>query len=231
MSLTELASHIGMDVREVQRLATHGTLPGQQVGGKWRFHRAELLDWLQREMHDLEPRQIQNLERAMSDEPDARIISAMLPPTGVELNLPARSRTSLLRELVSVADRTGLLYDSVALLEALERREGLQSTGLAGGFAFPHPRRPLPDATAEPLVCIARVPAGIPFGAPDGRTTDLFVLVCCHDERHHLRTLARLALLFSTDLPDRLREATDAAQAMDAIEAHEQQLLDERRRE
>lgn len=229
MSLDELARHIGMDVREVRRLADRGTLPGQQVGGEWRFHRAQLLEWLQREMHSLDPADIQNLERAMSDQQDEVMIGPLIPTEGVELSLPARSKSSVLRELVNLADRTNLLYDPAALLAALQQREEMCPTALPGGIAFPHPRRPLPEATGEPLLCLARIPAGIPFGGPDGRLTDLFVLVCCHDERQHLRTLARLSLLLSTDLPEQLRSAESPADAIDAIQSCEKKLLAKRK--
>lgn len=218
LTLEELARHIGMDAREVRRLADRGQLPGQLVGGQWRFNQAALLDWLQREMHSLGDLHLENLEQAMASDPDrAPLLSELIPTEAVEMALPARSKASVLRELVNLIDRTGMLYDGPALLQALTEREELCSTGLAGGFAFPHPRRPQPFATAEPLVCVARVPAGIPFGAPDGKMTDLFMLVCVHDERMHLQTLARLGLLFSNDLADRLRDAEDNSSALTAL--------------
>ena len=228
MSLEELARHIGMDAREVRRLADKGQLPGQHVGGQWRFNRAQMLDWLQRELHFLDSDDLHNLEQATADEPNQIVVSQLLGPQAIDLNLPARSRASLLRELVRLAERTGLVWDAPALIEALEERESLCSTALKGGFAFPHPRRPLPYATAEPLVCIARVPAGIPFGSPDGELTDLFVLLCSHDERYHLHVLARLSMLFSTDLPTKLRELDDPDEALALILATEQVLLAKR---
>jgi hypothetical protein len=42
----------------------------------------------------------------------------------------------------------------------------------------------------------------------------LFVLVCATDERQHLGLLARLAMMFSTDLPDRLRQVDDRTEAL-----------------
>lgn len=214
MSLEELARHIGMDARIVRKWAERGRLPGQMVGGEWRFNRAQLLDWLQREMHTLGDEHIRNLERAMRDEASDTLIGASLGLDSIELNLAARSRSSVLRELVRVAERTGLVWDAPAIVDALEQRESLAPTALPRGLAFPHPRRPLPYAMAEPIICLARVPAGIPFGGPDGRLTDLFVLVCATSERHHLGILARLAMMFSTDLPDRLREAADRESAL-----------------
>jgi mannitol/fructose-specific phosphotransferase system IIA component (Ntr-type) len=130
------------------------------------------------------------------------------------MNLAAKSRASVLRELVRLGQRTGLVYDPAEIIHFLEEREALAPTALPHGLAFPHPRRPLPYATAEPLICLARIPGGIPFGAPDGGLTDLFVLVCATDERQHLGILARLAMMFSTDLPTRLRATDQAEEAL-----------------
>lgn len=230
MSIKELARHIGMDAREVERLAEKGVLPGKRIGGEWRFHRAQMLDWLQANMHMLEAEDVRNLERAMAAaEHDQTIVSNMLAPEAVEMRLPARSRASVLRELVSVAERTGLVYDRDEIIEKLESREALCSTALPGGFAFPHPRTPLPYATAEPLLCLARVAAGVPFGAPDGKLTYLFVLICCHEERQHLHVLARLSLMFSTGLADRLIHLDDPSEALQAAIATERDLLSQRR--
>ncbi|MBU0639671.1 MAG: PTS sugar transporter subunit IIA [Planctomycetes bacterium] len=230
MTLQELAVHIGIDVREVKRLAERGRLPGQCVRGEWRFNRAQMLDWLQREMHTLDEQQIRDLERAMARGRDEVIVGDLLAPEAVDMNLPARSRPSVLRELVRLAERTGLVYDPAGLIESIEEREALRTTALPKGIALPHPRRPLPYATADPLLCLARVPGGLPFGGPDGRLTYLFVLILSHDERAHLGVLARLALMFTTtDLPARLREIDDAEEALALILEHEGTVLTKRR--
>jgi PTS system nitrogen regulatory IIA component len=215
-----------MDARDVRRLADRGELPGQRVGVEWRFNRAEMLDYLQHAMHDLDPEHIRNLERATAEEPDETLIQTLLPLEAVELNLAARSRSSVLRELVNLAERTGLVYDHGQIVDLLLEREELRSTALPGGLAFPHPRRPLPYATAQPLLCLARVPSGVPFNAPDGRLTDLFVLVLSHDDRQHLHTLARLSRVFAGELTEQLRGAEDAADALRLICAAEREMLE-----
>lgn len=229
MTLEELARHIGMDAREIRKLAEKGVLPGTMVGGQWRFNRAQMLDWLQREMHSLSQRDIENLERATASGGHGDLlISTLLGAEGVNLNLPARSRNSALRELANLAENTGLVWDKAALIEALEERESLASTALPGGIALPHPRRPMPYATAEPLVCFGRVPSGLPFNAPDGRLTDLFFLIISHDDKHHLRVLARLALLLDSDLPSELRTVETDEEALEAITAWERKLVTRR---
>ncbi len=216
MSIEEMARHLGMDARELRKLADKGRMPGMLVGSEWRFNRAQMLDWLQREMHSLEERHIRNLERAMADRSQADFLSALIPHEGIDLTLRAASKSSVLRKLVALAERTGLVYDRDTLIDALEEREKIISTGLPNGIALPHPSRLLPYATAEPLVCIARVPAGVPFGAPDGGMTDLFVLICSHEERQHLRTLARLALMINGGFADALRQSDSGASALQA---------------
>ena len=141
MTLEELARHIGMDARTVRRLADKGKLPGQMVGGEWRFNRAQMLDWLQREMHTLDEVHLRNLERAMRDHESGRVIEAYLALEGIDMNLPAKSRASVLRELVRLAERTGLVYGPAEIIESLEEREALAPTALPHGIAFPHPRR------------------------------------------------------------------------------------------
>lgn len=214
-----------MDARDVRRMADKGVLPGHQVGGEWRFNAAQMLDWLQREMHGLDRVHLTNLERAMSDGQVDAVFGERLAPEAVDLNLPARSRASVLRELVGLVERTGLVYDRPGLVAALEERESLCSTALPGGIAFPHPRRPLPYGTAEPLLGLARVRGGVPFGSPDGRLTDLFVLICCLDEKQHLQSLARLSLMFSSDLAQRLRELDSNLDALELVLLRERELL------
>lgn len=228
MTLEELARHIGMDTREVKRFADRGTLPGHMIGGRWRFNRAQLLDWLQSEMHTLDATHIRNLERAMSDGSAGALVSGLLVDEAVDMNLAAKSKASVLRELVGLAERAGLVYDRPGVVAALETREALCSTALPGGIALPHPRRPLEYEIAEPLICLARVPAGIPFGAPDGRLTDLFFLVCCKDERRHLCVLARLALMFSAGLADALRETDEPEEALALVLRTEDKVMTER---
>ncbi len=217
LTIQELARHIGMDARDVLRMAERGQLPGQKVGGEWRFNRATLLDWLQIEMHALGVEQIRSLEQALADNDETGVealLAACLCREGIDLHLPARSKNSVLRELVRLAERTGLVYDADGILTALEQREEARATALPGGIALPHPRRPLPYAVASSLICYGRVPAGIPFGGPDGKLTRLFFLVCCPHETVHLRALARLAMIFSHNSIEELAEIDDADAAL-----------------
>lgn len=203
MTLEDFARHVGLNLEEVRKLADRGKIPGQKVGGQWRFNRARVTEWLQQEIPGYDHDRLVELEQAMAhpDSPpeESMIITDLMGVEGIEPALPANTRASVLRELVSLAERTGLLYDRDGLLDALQQREELCPTALPNGVAIPHPRQPMPYASAEPLICVARSTRGLPFGSNYGGLTSLFFLICCHDDRHHLRVLARLMRVLSDE--------------------------------
>ena len=84
------------------------------------------------------------------------------------------------------------------MAEAVRTRENLHPTALESGIALLHPRRPLPQILAQPLLAFGRTYQGLPFGAAGGQLTDLFFLICSVDDASHLRTLARLSRLIGS---------------------------------
>jgi mannitol/fructose-specific phosphotransferase system IIA component (Ntr-type) len=118
------------------------------------------------------------------------------------------------------------VYDRQALLQGLEAREELCSTGVPGGLALLHTREPDPYQFESAFLALGRSVQQIPFGAPDGRPTDLFFLIGCLDAGMHLHTLARLCLMAQkTELLAGLRQASDAAAMYECIIDAEQAVL------
>jgi PTS system nitrogen regulatory IIA component len=226
MGLTELASYLKRDVREVGKLASRGHLPGHKVGGEWRFARAEINQWIETQLPAYTEKQLEELEsvgRGGSEEP---LVAGLLSEASVAVPLAASTKGSVLRELVSLAEQSWQVYDAPAILDAIKAREEMGSTALPNGVAIPHPRRPLPNALGESVIAYARTTSGIPFGAPRGELTDVFFLVCCRDDQTHLRVLARLTrLLMQPGFLDDLRETETAGESWEKIAAVEQELI------
>ena len=227
MGLQELAAYLSRDARDINRLASRGYLPGQKVGGEWRFHRAEIHHWIETQMHAYTEQELAALERGGDrghrEEP---LLSALMTEATVEVPLVATSRTSVLRALVGVAEQSWQVYDPDAVLAAIQTREELSSTGLPSGVAIPHPRRPLVNALGESIIAYGRTGSGIPFGAPQGALTDIFFLVLCRDDRTHLKVLARLSrLLLRPQFLDELRSADSPAETFRLIESAELDLI------
>jgi mannitol/fructose-specific phosphotransferase system IIA component (Ntr-type) len=144
--------------------------------------------------------------------------------------MTSKTKASVLRDLVALAEKTGNLCDPKALLASLEAREKLCSTAVPGGFALPHPRSHEPYLFVTSFIVVGRPVQEIHFGAPDGQPTHLFFLLCCQNDQLHLHTLARLCLIAQkTKLLDQFREAPDAETMRNSIITAEQEVLADRK--
>jgi PTS system nitrogen regulatory IIA component len=225
LDLDQLASLLGRDARELGKLANRGHLPGRKVGGKWRFATAEVHNWLEREMPRLSDHELKALDPATSADENPLLVSSLLRPECIDLSLPARTRDSVLRELVKLAEKSEKVWDPAEILEAIRAREAVATTAQPEGYAVPHPRRRIPNTLGDSVIAFARTGTGIPFGAERGATTDLFFLVCCNNDALHLQLLARLArLLRQPGLLDALRNALTPEEARYVIESAEREL-------
>src|SRR5262245_12862573 len=227
MTLQELATYLRRDLREVSKMASRGYLPGQKVKGEWRFARAEINHWIETQMPAYTEEELERLEsvgtRTAEQEP---MLADLLSEACVAVPLLASTRSSVLRELVALAERSWQVYDADAILNAIVQREEMGTTALESGVAIPHPRRPLPNALGESIIAYGRTASGIPFGGARGALTDIFFLVCCRDDRTHLRVLARLSRLFlRPGFLDELRAAETPAATWQLLTAAEQELI------
>lgn len=227
MDVDQLASYLQRDAREVQKWASRGYLPAHKISGQYRFHPAEINHWLETQMHAYTEQELSRLEQGAGRTNDQQpLITTMLSATTMAVPLPASTKASVLKELVKTAEQSWHIYDPEAVLEAIRQREEQGSTALESGVAIPHPRRPLPNALGESVIAFGRTINPVPFGAPHGGLSDLFFLVCCRDDRTHLRVLARLSRLFLRPgfIAD-LRGAATAKEGFALIAAAEQDLL------
>jgi PTS system nitrogen regulatory IIA component len=227
MDLEQLAEYLQRDLREVRKLASRGSLPGRKVGGEWRFARAEINHWVETQLPSYSEQQLTALESsgACPAPRGETVLGVLLSEACVAVPLEARTKASVLAELVKTAEQSWQVYDAEAIREAIRQREEVASTALPCGVAIPHPRRPLPNALGESIVAYGRTASGIPFGAEGGGLTDIFFLVCCRDDGTHLRVLARLArLLLRPGFVDELRAANTPAETWQLIVAAERDL-------
>lgn len=100
--------------------------------------------------------------------------------------------------------------DRSELLESLEEREALGSTGFGRGIALPHARS---DRIKRPVAAFVRLAHPIDFASTDGLPVDMLVgLVSPVDAGvGHLHALAALSRMMRDDaLVEALRDAPDA---------------------
>lgn len=233
LTLDELADHLHVARRHVEKLIKDGELPVTIRGGRMVFRREEIDDWASQRLLRLPGQSLdwyhkRTMPAARLLFPRAALIPALLPPEYIDLALPAKTKPAVIRDLVGLAERTGRVFDPRELRDGVEEREALCSTALPGGLALLHARQQQPFRFERSFLVLGRTIQAVPFGAPDGRASRLFFLLCCQDEDVHLHTLARLCLLArKTKVMDELLAAPDAAAAHAALVAAELGLLPE----
>jgi nitrogen PTS system EIIA component len=137
-------------------------------------------------------------------------IGEIIDADHVVVGLRIGDKPQLLRELARRA-ASALSLDQRVILDALQAREGLGSTGLGKGFALPHARI---DALSENFALFVRLVRPIDFEAIDDRPVDLVILLLTPVSvgNQHLATLAALSRpLRDETFVQRLRQALDAA--------------------
>lgn len=225
--LDQLAAYLHIGPAQVQRLVERGKLPGRRVGGQWRFSPGEIHHWLEERIgisSDEELAQMEGqLRRDRSGVERAAVsVAQLLPLEAIAVPLAARTKSSVITSMCELAARTGWLWEPAKMAEAVRAREELASTALECGVALLHPRRPQPNLLDRPFLALGRTEGGIPFGAPGGGLTDIFVLILSREERGHLQALARLSrLVGDAELLQAIRQARSAAEVHDLIAARE----------
>jgi len=226
----EVARYLHLECAEVQRLVKARDIPFERRGERLIFRKTEIDAWASPRVLGLEGRRLADYHQNSSRQtgqfvPHEAIIPDLLRPRFINPSLPAKTKASVLGEMAALAAETGRVWDAPGLLAGLKAREELCSTGLPGGFALLHTRSPESYLFESVFIVLGRTIQEIPFGAPDGKPTDLFFLVACPDDWLHLHALARLCLMAQkTALLAELRQAPDA-EAMHGILVTAEQMV------
>jgi PTS system nitrogen regulatory IIA component len=123
--------------------------------------------------------------------------------------LKVTSKKQVLAELASkAADLSG--QNERTILEILQQREKLGSTGVGNGIAIPHGKLP---KLGKLFGLFARLERPVDFEALDGQPVDLIFLLLAPEAAgaDHLKALARVArLLRDPEVARKLRDSRDA---------------------
>jgi PTS system nitrogen regulatory IIA component len=126
--------------------------------------------------------------------------------------IPALKVTSKKQVLAELAVKAAVLsgQNERAILEILQQREKLGSTGVGNGIAIPHGKLP---KLGKLFGLFARLERPVDFEALDGQPVDLVFLLLAPEGAgaDHLKALARVArLLRDADIARKLRDSRDA---------------------
>lgn len=231
LNVEELTEYLHLGPGDVERLLRETDIPHVTRGARVLFQRSEIDAWASQRILGLPGKRLdvyhaKSVKATRELFPHLAIIPELLAPEHISLDLPSKTRASVLRDMVALADSTGLVMDARELLASVEAREAMTPTALPGGLALLHARHHAEYRFEKSFLVLGRTIQAVPFGAPDGRPTQLFFLVCCEDERIHLHTLARLCLItLKTEVMSQLRTVESRSAAYEALVQAEQSVL------
>ncbi len=139
-----------------------------------------------------------------------RSLNEILTPGRTACRVQGISKKRLFETIAGIVseDYPGLPQHEV--LDQLNARERLGSTGMGEGIAIPHCRV---ANCVSPIGALLTLEEAIDYEAPDDRPVDLLFVLLVPEEAHqeHLDILAEVARLFSQhEFCKRLRGATDS---------------------
>lgn len=209
----------------------YNEVPHRKQGDAPIFDAAELDTWGSRRILALQLKDLTS-EHAASTRKNAQtltddiLLPLLLRPEFIDIDFRAKTRKSVMRDLVDKAEALELLYDPTDLLAQIEQREAASSTALPGGIALLHPHHPDPYLIAEPFMLLARTSRPVWFGAEDDAPTDIFCLICCGENLQHLHVLARLCMMIrDTDVLQKIRAAQSDEEVTEIVYAAERDVL------
>lgn len=230
-SLSEAAEHLHLPEKTLEELARRGDVPCEKQGSRLVFRHHAIDEWASRRVLGFNDEKLSDFHRRSTAKyhdlsREAAIIPALMKPEWIEPALTCRSKASVIRAMVELADHTELLCYRDELQESLVEREKLCSTALAGGLALLHPRNHEPYMFEDSFVVVGKTIGQVPFGSPDGSLTDVFFLICSQDDRIHLHVLARLCMMcHHTSLLLELRGTADPHEMHRFLVASERQVI------
>jgi len=139
-------------------------------------------------------------------------ISELLNPLAIVADLKATGKDAALSELTDalLAVAPSLRRDEV--LQVLQERERLGSTGIGDGVAIPHGKL---KGMPELMLAFGRSSSGVDFESMDGQPAHLFFLLLAPEESVgvHLKALARISkLLKDVEVRQQMLDASDSEQ-------------------
>jgi mannitol/fructose-specific phosphotransferase system IIA component (Ntr-type) len=143
-------------------------------------------------------------------------LAELLSPSQILLDLKAVEPWPAIVELVDSLVASGNLADALReeVLEALEAREALVSTGIGSGVAIPHT---FSGKITQVVAVFGRSKTGIDFEALDQASVNFIILFIVPQKNYplHLHTLSAIAKMFTnSEIRRRLAAAETCSETL-----------------
>lgn len=233
--LDEVAEYLHLSVADVERLVRDDAIPHEYQGSRLVFRQRNIDSWANQRIMGMDHDKLEAFHKVTSAKAhDLSFSHALMPelmkPAYIEPALQARTRPSVIRDMIALANTTDLVIYPDDFKDSVMEREKMCSTAMPGGFALMHTHYHDPYMFEDSFVVLGRCVQPLPFHSPDGFRTDMFFLLCCQDDRIHLHMMARLCMLCQrTSLILELRDCAGVQEMYDLVLAREDELIRSRK--
>ncbi|MDZ7724935.1 MAG: PTS sugar transporter subunit IIA [candidate division KSB1 bacterium] len=149
-------------------------------------------------------------------------LTDILSPDVIKIPLKGAEKNAVLEEMVDILHQAQKTDKRDDVLQAVQQRERIMSTGMGDGVAIPHAKS---DGVETLTAALGITKQGVDFQAIDGKPVRIvFLLVGPNDQAGpHLKALSRISrLMHRKEFRQRLAKARNAEQILSAIEKEEQ---------
>jgi PTS system nitrogen regulatory IIA component len=191
LTIREAASYLGVNEATMTRWIEQRGLPAHRASERWYVNPVELWEWA---VEQRIPASRSLLDQARGKDTEVAPLTELLREGGIFHDVPGTNKAEVLRALVDLLPLPPE-QDRGSLLDILEAREALGSTGIGHGIAIPHVRNPIVLHVERPFVTLALLRNPVEFGAVDGNPVDTLFTVVTPSVTAHLGILARLGFV------------------------------------
>jgi nitrogen PTS system EIIA component len=143
-------------------------------------------------------------------------LSDYLNGSRIVLNLQGENKKHVLEKLVEILGNQ-VSINQQNIVDLLEVREKLSTTGIGFGIAIPHCKS---SEVSELQVVVGRFEQGVDFNALDGKPVKLLFLLVAPEQSssEHLKVLAKIARIAKDeDIRQQILQITDSNAVFDYI--------------
>ncbi len=145
-----------------------------------------------------------------------------LSEENIHLDLDCADKSAFFRRALEIQQTQGHVSETRRVLEDLEMREAIMSTGVGQGVAIPHA---LSEAVNEIHLSLWRLARPLEFEAVDGQGVDLVFMILGpkQNSSEHVKILAGLSrMLHGEDFRSQVREAETSARVMEVLRHYDE---------
>ncbi|ABR47052.1 putative PTS IIA-like nitrogen-regulatory protein PtsN [Alkaliphilus metalliredigens QYMF] len=142
----------------------------------------------------------------------------LLNEKGIQLNLKAKNKEEVLKELIDILEASGQLSNRDDFERAVLERENNFSTGIGMGVAIPHGKS---NGVKEASIIFGRSEKGIDYQSMDEAPAYIFFLIAvpADSNNEHLNVLSQLSRsLMHSEIREGLKNAKTAQDVIGIFE-------------